>query len=70
MVMDAASSQQLEGRGAPRLLEHCAVLARITAPDAPSARARLERELGCELTELLVGALARPRALRPALALV
>jgi hypothetical protein len=52
--------QHLAGRGAPRLLEHCAVLERVTGGERPSARARLERELGCDLAELLVGALARP----------
>lgn len=64
--MDAASSIQVDPRGAPRLLEHCAVLDRLTASNAPSARVRLERELGCELATLLVGALAAPGALRAA----
>jgi hypothetical protein len=46
------------GRGAPRLLEHCAALARITGSEGPSARIRLEHALGCELADFLVGALA------------
>jgi hypothetical protein len=68
--MDAASSHQVGERGAPRLLQDCAAVARITASRGPSARARLERELGCELTELLVGALAHGRGARPPFASV
>ncbi|MGH3034249.1 MAG: hypothetical protein ACRDON_06780 [Gaiellaceae bacterium] len=63
--MDAASFQRLEGRGAPRLLAHFEAIARVTAAEGGSARARLEYELGYELTERLVCALAsrpRPRA--------
>ncbi len=56
--MDAAPAQGFEGRGAPRLLEHFAAFERITSGDGPSARIRLEREVGWELAELLVGALA------------
>jgi hypothetical protein len=59
--MDAAPGHDLQGRGAPRLLRHFTVLERLTSTDGPSGRARLESELGCELAELLVGALARPR---------
>ena len=59
--MDAAPGQHLRGRGAPRLLEHFAALDRITRSEGPSGRVRLERELGWELAELLVGALARAR---------
>ena len=79
--MDAASSQQLRRRGAPRLLDDCAALERLAprllddcaalerlaASEGPSARARLERELGHELAALLLGALAADR--RTALAL-
>jgi hypothetical protein len=68
--MDAASSQQHAGRGAPRLLRHCAALDRVTARDEASARSRLESELGSELVEFLLGALAGDRGRRPALALV
>ncbi len=57
--MDAASGQQVQGRGAPRLLADFAALDRFTS-DRPTARARLELELGGELTDLLVEALARP----------
>jgi hypothetical protein len=52
--------QHLDGRGAPRLLEHCAALARVTGGERPSARARLELELGGDLADLLIGALAGP----------
>jgi hypothetical protein len=63
--VDAASIQHLNGRGAPRLLEHCAALERVTSAERPSARARLELELGGALAELLVGALAGPDRCRP-----
>lgn len=59
--MDAAPAHDLQGRGAPRLLRHFAVLERLTASEGPSGQARLESELGCDLAEFLVGALARPR---------
>jgi hypothetical protein len=55
--MDAAAS--FSSRGAPRLLSHCAALGRIIELDHASAWARLERELGKELAQLLlVGLLA------------
>lgn len=63
--MDAASGQQFVGRGAPRLLEHFAALERVTGREEPSARSRLELELGGELADLLVGALARIGRPRP-----
>lgn len=59
--MDAASIQLLCGRGAPRLLGHCAALERVTSAERPSARTRLELELGGDLAELLVAALAGSR---------
>jgi hypothetical protein len=59
--MDAAPAHDLQGRGTPRLLRHFAALERLTSADGPSGRARLERELGCDLAEFLVGALARSR---------
>lgn len=59
--MDAASTHDLHGRGAPRLLRHFAALERLTSVDGPSGRARLESKVGCDLAELLVGALARSR---------
>ncbi|HYY74896.1 MAG TPA: hypothetical protein VE644_01080 [Gaiellaceae bacterium] len=67
--MDAASSQQLRRRGASRLLGDCAALERLAASDRPSARARLESELGHELAALLVGALAAVADRRSAWAL-
>jgi hypothetical protein len=57
--------QHLNGRGAPRLLEHCAALERVTGGEGPSARARLELELGDDLANLLIGALAGPGRGRP-----
>jgi hypothetical protein len=65
--MDAAPFHP-RGGGAARLLEHCAALARITGTEGLSARARLERELGSELADLLVGALAHGPQPRPAYA--
>jgi hypothetical protein len=56
--MDVASPQQVGGHGAPRLLCHCDALARVTASERPSARDRLELELGCELAGLLIDALS------------
>jgi hypothetical protein len=68
--MNAASSRRLEGRGAPRLLAHFVALERVTTCGTRTARARLEEELGLELTERLVGALSRQSRRRapPALA--
>jgi hypothetical protein len=63
--VNAASIQHLKSRGAPRLLEHCAALDRVTGGERPSARARLDLELGGDLAELLVGALARSGRARP-----
>lgn len=58
--MDAAPASFLNGRGAHRLLRHFALVDRLTRADEwPSGRARLEREVGCDLAGLLVGALAR-----------
>jgi hypothetical protein len=58
--MDAASiSPSHAGRGAPRLLEHCAALGRAMEFERGSAWVRLERELGRDLAQLLlVGLLA------------
>jgi hypothetical protein len=63
--VNAASIQRFKGRGAPRLLEHCAALDRVTGDERPSARARLDLELGGDLAELLVGALARSGRAQP-----
>ncbi len=62
--MDAPPSHRLPGRGVPRLLADFAALERITEGDGPSGRHRLELEVGCELADFLVSALARsaPRA--------
>jgi hypothetical protein len=56
--MDAASSSYSHGhRGAPRLLAHCTALGRAIEFERLSARARLERELGGDLAQLLLVAL-------------
>ena len=63
--MDAAPAHDLHGRGAPRLLRHFAALDLLTRDgDGPCVRARLERELGCDLTGLLLDALAGPGSRR------
>jgi hypothetical protein len=43
--------------GANRILEHCSSLDRVLEDDGMSALARLEGELGSDLTQHLVGAL-------------
>jgi hypothetical protein len=61
--MDAAPAHDFQGRGAPRLLRHFEALERLTsACEGPSGRARLERELGRDLTAFLVNALSGGRA--------
>jgi hypothetical protein len=62
--MDGPPIPRLQSRGASRLLADFAVLERITEGDGPSGRHRLELEVGCELADFLVSALARsaPRA--------
>jgi hypothetical protein len=57
-VNAAAPPQGPAARGAPRLLEHCAAMERVTAVASPSANARLELELGGHLARLLCRALA------------
>jgi len=57
-----ASPPQSE-RGHELLLEHCAVLTRVSSP-RPPAVTRLEERLGGDLTRLLVVALARRRDAR------
>ena len=58
--MEPAPAHDLHGRGVPRLLRHFAAIERLTGDlDAPSGRARLEGELGCDLAWLLVWALVR-----------
>jgi hypothetical protein len=64
-AMDAAPAHDLHGRGAPRLLRHFAALDLLTQDgDGPSVRARLEHELGGDLADLLLDALARPGSRR------
>jgi hypothetical protein len=53
----AAPEHAIPLRGAARLLADCARLA-PAGHDRPSARARLDGELGPELARLLVGGLA------------
>jgi hypothetical protein len=58
--MAAAPADDLQGRGAPRLLRHVAVLDLLAeSRERPCGRLRLERELGSDLAAFLVGALAR-----------
>lgn len=60
-AMGTAPAQDLHGRGVPGLLRHFDALERLTGDaDGPTGRARLERELGCDLAQLLVCALVRP----------
>jgi hypothetical protein len=62
--MDGLPIHQPQRRGAPRLLADFAALERMTDGEGPSGRLRLELEVGCELADFLVSALARraPRA--------
>ncbi len=62
--MDGPPIPRLQSRGAPRLLADFAALERLTEGDGPRGRHRLELEVGCELADFLVSALARraPRA--------
>ena len=55
----AAPGHMGDARGAPRLLEHFAVVVRILATEGGSARARLEDELGGHLAGLLCRALVQ-----------
>jgi hypothetical protein len=63
--MDAAPAHELHGRGAPRLLAHFAAVERLIAPEGPSGRLRLEREVGWELAQLLVAGLSRASSRKP-----
>jgi hypothetical protein len=69
--MDAAGGRRAgNGRGAPRLLEHCAALERMLGSEETSARTRLEDVLGGELAGLLCRALTLgPRRSAASLAL-
>jgi hypothetical protein len=60
--MDDVSLPQGE-RGYELLLEHCAVLTRVSSSRTPAFE-RLEEALGGKLTRLLVVALAHHRAAR------
>jgi hypothetical protein len=68
--MDAAFPQQVGGQGAPRILRHCDALAQVTASERPSARDRLELELGYELAGLLIEALSAGGSRRHCLAVL
>lgn len=57
--MDGPPIPRLQSRGAPGLLADFAALERLTEGDGPSGRHRLELEVGCELADFLVSALAR-----------
>ena len=62
--MEDPAIQRIQGGGAPRLLADFAALERITEGEGPSGRHRLELEIGCDLADFLVSALASsaPRA--------
>ena len=63
--MDTAPAHDLDGRGGPRLLRHFAAFDLLMRDgDGPCVRARLERELGGDLTGLLLDALAGPGSRR------
>lgn len=65
--MHAAGGRRAgQGRGVPRLLEHCAALERMLGAEEASARTRLDSILGGELASLLCRALTRgPRPPAP-----
>jgi hypothetical protein len=60
----AAPGHTGDARGAPRLLEHCAAVERLVQADRGTARARLEDELGGQLTGLLCRALVQRQSSR------
>ena len=63
--MEAAVPGHAGGaRGAPRLLEHCAVVERLVGAESDTARSRLEDELGGHLAGLLCRALVQRRPSR------
>ena len=64
--MVAAGGYPSRRRGILRLLEHVDVLERFVAAPGPTARERLELELGLGLADLLVDALASRPAARAA----
>jgi hypothetical protein len=56
--MEAAALPEPHGcRGTPLLLEHCAALGRVVGQEGRDVRARLERAVGSDLAQRLVGAL-------------
>jgi len=62
-TMEAAFDLRHQSRGAELLLSHCATLGRID--DArPTAVARLELAVGCDLARLLLSALVGPHGRR------
>ncbi|HEU4450337.1 MAG TPA: hypothetical protein VFR63_10220 [Gaiellaceae bacterium] len=63
--MDAAPREHTQGRGPSRLLQDFSRLERVTRCERPSARSRLEHELGDELAALLLAALVGPGRSQP-----
>lgn len=59
--MDAVQPRFRRSSGLSRLVEHCEPPRNDTGAESASARSRLERELGPELTRRLVDALVGPR---------
>jgi hypothetical protein len=66
--MSAAAAQPFQARGVRGILDDLDVLERVTTADGPTARERLEDELGDELTAFLVVALTSPRERRACVA--
>jgi hypothetical protein len=66
--MNAAAAHPFQARGVRGILDDLDALERVTTGDGPSARARLEDELGDELAAFLVVALTSARERRPCLA--
>ena len=66
--MSAAAAQPFRAQGVRGILDDLDVLERVTTGDCPSARERLEAELGDELADFLVVALTSPRERGPCLA--
>ncbi|HWB55723.1 MAG TPA: hypothetical protein VG479_02170 [Gaiellaceae bacterium] len=66
--MNAAAAQPFQARGVRGILDDLDGLERLTTGHGPSARERLEDELGDELAAFLVVALTSAREPRPCLA--
>jgi hypothetical protein len=63
-MVTAAPTYKVTERVAERLLAHVDSLGRLQEPARPSARERLEHDLGCAETHRLVAALAGDHRMR------